>query len=89
MIKLKVTYYLTPEGLEYFPQWYGEVSEEASQQPGFQSIAYEKIGDTLLVCLCFQNEPMLDLWRDKDSHEALVGKIAPYFAQPPEVQEET
>lgn len=87
MLKLKVTYYLTPEGLEYFPVWYSEVLDEANQQPGFQRISYEKIGDTFVVCLCFQNEPMLDLWRDKDSHEALVAKIAPYFAQPPEVQE--
>ncbi len=88
MFKLKVTYYLTSEGLKYFPQWYAEVLEEAAQQQGFRGICYAKANDTIIVYLYFQNEPMLNLWRDKDSHEMLVEKIAKHFAQDPEVQED-
>lgn len=86
MLKLKIKYSLTPEGVIYFPTWYGEVHTEASQQDGFIKMRYETEGSTFTVYLDFASQDHLDLWASTETHDELVAKIEPYLLKPEEVE---
>lgn len=86
MLKLKVTYFLSPEGLSYFPTWYQEVFKETSKQEGFIEMKWENKGKNPVVYLDFTHQEKLDLWASTHTHDKLVAKIEPYFIRAEEVE---
>jgi antibiotic biosynthesis monooxygenase (ABM) superfamily enzyme len=85
MIKLKVKYHLTPEGLLYFPAWYKACQEETSKQPGFVDMFMESESQIPIVHLHFQDERTLSEWTDREKHDEFVDQIQAHFSKPPEI----
>lgn len=86
MLKLKVTYFLTPEGLAYFSTWQNKVFKETVKQDGFIDMRCENDGITPVVYLSFSNQETLDLWASTPQHDALVSLIEPYFIKPEDIK---
>lgn len=86
ILKLKITYFLNPEGEAYFPTWYDEVHKEASQQDGFIKMWYVAEGNTFTVYLNFASQEHLDLWALTEGHDQLVANIEPHLIKPEEVE---
>ena len=87
MLKLKVKYFLSPEGAIYFPTWYEEIHKEASRQDGFINMKYEDEGNIFTIYLSFANQGKLDLWASTDKHAEFVALIEPHFIKPEEVEQ--
>jgi len=87
MLKLKIKYFLRPEGEAYFPTWYDEVHTEASKQNGFIKMRYEAERNHFTVYLDFASQVHLDLWASTDQHDELAAKIESYLIKPEEVEQ--
>lgn len=87
MLKLKVKYFLSPEGAIYFPAWYEEVLKEASTQDGFIKMRYEGEGNIFTIYLDFTSQEKLDLWASTDKHDEFVAQIETHFLKPEEVEQ--
>lgn len=86
IFKIKVKYFLTPEGLSYFPRWYKEVLQEVAYQIGFVDMTYTMSKRNPLVALSFINEAKLESWASTERHDERFEKIVTYFTQPVEVK---
>jgi hypothetical protein len=83
MFKLKVQYFLSQEGLVYFPIWYEEVFKLTSQQDGFCNLSFQTAENEMpIVFLTFENEEKLKQWSSTEIHNCLADKIKSYFTQP-------
>ena len=87
MLKLKIKYFLSPEGALSFPAWYDEVYQAVSRQDGFVKMRYEREGNNFVVYLSFTKQEKLDLWASTDTHDELVAKIETHFMKPEEVEQ--
>ena len=86
MLKLKVKYFLSQEGLKYFPVWFNEVVEVSSQQDGFCGMSYDNEGDQPVVTLNFENQEKLLKWASTDLHDELANQLEAYFIKPQDVE---
>lgn len=86
MLEVKITYFLSNEGADYFPHWYAEVYAIASQQQGFSSMKVEYNATTPTVYLNFQNYETLALWKKHPEHDELVEKINHFCTQAKHVE---
>lgn len=85
MLKLKINYFLNPEGESYFPSWFEELHQEIVGQVGFMDIHYKKEESSMAVFVSFENQVTLNLWASTDRHDEFVNKIEPYFLKSEEV----
>lgn len=86
MLHLKVTYFLSDHGKQYFPHWFDKVHKISALQDGFISIKYEQEQDIFIVYLVFESESKLDKWINQPQHDQLTTDIEKYFVRPLEVE---
>jgi hypothetical protein len=85
MIKIEVRYYLTNQGLHWFPAWYEKVYQATSPQEGFIAMSYRMEDTTALVNLDFRDQKTLDQWTETELHDLLAEEIEPYLIRPSDV----
>ncbi len=85
MLNITVTYFLTPEGKQFFHDWYSKVSNLSQQQKGFISIDKElDSSGNPVIYLKFEDQDKLNIWASSDQHEFLVSEIEKFFIKPSE-----
>ena len=86
MLKIKVKYFLSREGLNYFPTWYDEVLNMTATQDGYENMFLEMHGSNPVVFLYFENLQKLEKWASTQIHNDFVANIEKYFISPQEVE---
>lgn len=85
MLNIKVTYFLSDAGKNFFTLWFNKVAEITGQQDGFIDIdsQLDDEGNPTLY-LNFECSDKLNLWRVNPLHDILVSEIESYFVKPRE-----
>ena len=85
MLKLRIKYFLSEEGMQYFPIWYEELAETTAKQDGFLGISLAKDkSNQPIIHLQFETSVKSNKWAESDTYNAYLSMIEIYFTQPQE-----
>ena len=82
MIIVYVKHYLTKSGMKFFnDEWFPDVKETISQQPGYVLISHDKHqdkDDCVNITVKFENETTLNDWVTHPKHDPFVNALDKY-----------